>query len=37
VRGIDPAFPTHGIFHDRPAKHLIEALDTFLTTGSPRS
>jgi exodeoxyribonuclease V beta subunit len=37
VRGIDSAFPTHGIFHDRPAKHLIEALDTFLATGSPRS
>jgi exodeoxyribonuclease V beta subunit len=33
VRGVDPAFPTCGIFYDRPAPNLIAALDTYLTTG----
>jgi exodeoxyribonuclease V beta subunit len=36
VRGVDPALPTCGIFRDRPARRLIEALDTYVTTGSPR-
>ncbi len=37
VRGMDPAFPTCGIFHDRPTRHLVEALDVSLATGAGRS
>jgi exodeoxyribonuclease V beta subunit len=37
VRGVDPAFPTCGIFGDRPARRLIEALDTYVATGSAGS
>jgi exodeoxyribonuclease V beta subunit len=37
IRGIDPAFPTAGIFRDRPARALVEALDSYLVTGLQRS
>jgi exodeoxyribonuclease V beta subunit len=37
VRGVDPALPTCGIFRDRPPRRLVEALDTYVATGSPRS
>jgi exodeoxyribonuclease V beta subunit len=35
VRGMDPGLgPGYGIFRDRPARDLIEALDEYLATGS---
>ncbi|MGE3540253.1 MAG: exodeoxyribonuclease V subunit beta, partial [Candidatus Tectimicrobiota bacterium] len=37
VRGMDPACPTYGLFHDRPSRHLVEDLDRYLATGSVRS
>jgi exodeoxyribonuclease V beta subunit len=33
VRGMDPQFPTYGVFHDRPAQPLVAALDAYLDTG----
>jgi exodeoxyribonuclease V beta subunit len=34
LRGMDPKFPTYGVFRDRPTKHLMAALDTYVATGS---
>jgi exodeoxyribonuclease V beta subunit len=35
LRGMDPGLgPRYGVFRDRPARALIEALDEYLTTGS---
>jgi exodeoxyribonuclease V beta subunit len=37
LRGMDPQFPTYGVFHDRPAQPLIAALDAYLSPGAAGS
>ena len=33
LRGMDPAKPGFGVFHDRPARALIDSLDAYLKSG----